>query len=153
MSDASIETKEILVSVQANGIIRRADTGYLIARFSDGVAYDSLVVYDPKPCAELEADNRRLREALGNISRQHLESEVPEDERDGGDYRGAYDCMIRVARAALASTEPEVCRWRPYRGGWGTGCGEATDKRNNSHRYCGYCGKPLVVVNEEDSDG
>ena len=127
MSDASIETKEILVSVQANGIIRRADTGYLIARLSDGVAYDSLVVYDPKPCAELEADNRRLREALDSLV-DYGGSVTGEDARE----------MQQIADTALASTEPEVCR--------------CTD-RQAEEDYCGACGKRLVVVNEEDSDG
>ncbi len=42
VSDASIDTKDLRVSVQANGLIRRADTGYLIAKLCDGVAYDSL---------------------------------------------------------------------------------------------------------------
>ncbi len=41
-SDASIDTKGLRVSVQANGLIRRADTGFLIAKLCDDVAYKDL---------------------------------------------------------------------------------------------------------------
>ena len=104
---------------------------------------------------------RRLREAVEDISRQHLESEMPEDERDGGDYRAAYDCMIRVARAALASTEPEVCRcrWSEDEAAWVHDCGMRWYLLNDSPtkaigaNYCPKCGLKLEVVNEEDSNG
>ena len=42
-----------------------------------------------------------LEDALRDIARQNLESEIHEDYREDADYRGAYDCIIRVARAAL----------------------------------------------------
>ena len=41
-SDASIDTKDIRVSVQANGLIRRCDTGYLIAKLCEDVTYKDL---------------------------------------------------------------------------------------------------------------
>ena len=53
---------------------------------------------------ELEKANERikvLKDALRDIARQNLESEIHEDYREDADYRGAYDCIIRVARAAL----------------------------------------------------
>ena len=37
-----IETVKLLVEIQANGIIRRADTGYLIGRLSDDYEYEQL---------------------------------------------------------------------------------------------------------------
>ena len=42
-----------------------------------------------------------LEDALKDIARQNLESEIHEDYREDADYRGAYDCIIRVARKAL----------------------------------------------------
>ncbi len=41
-NDASIDTKDLRVSVQANGLIRRADTGYLIAKLCEDVTYKDL---------------------------------------------------------------------------------------------------------------
>lgn len=57
---------------------------------------------------ELRAENWRLRDALRDIAKQHLDSEMTEEESDHADYEGAYDSIVKVARAALASTEPEV---------------------------------------------
>ncbi len=65
-SDASIDTKDLRVSVQANGLIRRADTGYLIAKLCDGVAYDSL----PDEASDAVSNARieeRMAEAMHNI--------------------------------------------------------------------------------------
>ena len=42
MSDDCIATKELAVIVQENGIIRRADTGYLIGRLVDDYKYENL---------------------------------------------------------------------------------------------------------------
>ena len=121
----------------------------------------ALIADAPKLAREnkkLSAENRRLREALLDISRQHLESEIPEDERDHGDYRDAYECMVRIARGALASAEPEVCRcrWSEDEAAWVHDCGMRWYLLNDSPtkaigaNYCPKCGKPLEVVNEED---
>jgi hypothetical protein len=42
-----------------------------------------------------------LEDALKAIAKQNLESEMHEDDIEDADYRGAYDCLVRVARAAL----------------------------------------------------
>ena len=63
-SDASINTKGIRVSVQANGLIRRVDTGFLIAELCDGVAYDSL----PDEASTLE-EIARLKGELAEARR------------------------------------------------------------------------------------
>jgi hypothetical protein len=54
MSDA-IETKELLVHIQANGIIRNAATGYLIGRLSDDVQFDSEHLKAEQPSQEQTA--------------------------------------------------------------------------------------------------
>ena len=54
--------------------------------------------------ADIAAAKERIKvleDALKDIARQNLESEIHEDYREDADYRGAYDCIIRVARAAL----------------------------------------------------
>jgi len=42
MSEGSIKTTQIVVDVQENGIIRRADTGYLIGRLASDYDYEQL---------------------------------------------------------------------------------------------------------------
>jgi len=42
MSNDCIATKELAVIIQENGIIRRADTGYLIGRLVDDYKYEDL---------------------------------------------------------------------------------------------------------------
>lgn len=49
MSGDCIDTKQITVTVQENGIIRRPD-GYLIARLEDEIKYEDLVDEKPRPC-------------------------------------------------------------------------------------------------------
>ena len=88
----------------------------------------------------LLADNQRLREALrdakGNLSH--------------ASYDAAVEAALVVIDDALASTEPEVCR--------------CTDRQPDEppctcHKWpvteCPIhgLGKPLEIVNEEDSDG
>jgi hypothetical protein len=41
-------------------------------------------------------------EALQNIARQNLWEEIDGDEIDGCDFEGAYDTIIKIARAAIA---------------------------------------------------
>jgi len=48
----------------------------------------------------------KLRDAVLNIAKQRLVAEIPIDEREYADFEGAYDCLVRVARAALAESEP-----------------------------------------------
>ena len=38
----SCPTKTLVVDIQSNGIIRRADTGYLIGRLTDDYSYEDL---------------------------------------------------------------------------------------------------------------
>jgi hypothetical protein len=49
---------------------------------------------------DLKIDSGRMCRALNEIARQRLEFEMPEDEREDADYRGAYDALVRIARAA-----------------------------------------------------
>ena len=49
----------------------------------------------------LEAENERLRKALMDIACQRRVDEATEEERAVADYEGAYDCCVRVARAAF----------------------------------------------------
>ena len=75
-----------------------------------GVVGDPLEIWQ---VMDFDALRRKLDKAvkmLGDFARQKRESEMPEDERDDADYRGAYDYIIRDARAALReieSTEPQ----------------------------------------------
>lgn len=39
-------------------------------------------------------------------ARQRLPCEVSEDEREDADYEGAYECMVRDARAAIRVAQP-----------------------------------------------
>jgi len=48
-----IETLLVLVEIQENGIIRRADTGYLIGRLSDDYEYERLKDISPEPTEEV----------------------------------------------------------------------------------------------------
>jgi hypothetical protein len=57
-----------------------------------------------RACKNCEALNERIKVlegALKDIARQNLESEIHEDFRDDADFNEGYDCIIRVARAAL----------------------------------------------------
>jgi hypothetical protein len=56
--------------------------------------------------AEAEAREAKLREALTDIARQKTSSEWTEEEGDGADVVGAYDAIIGIAHAALASSSP-----------------------------------------------
>jgi hypothetical protein len=53
--------------------------------------------------ASLKADNEGLRKALGEIARQMLVPELIEEfgEEYVGDFEGAYEAIIKIARAAL----------------------------------------------------
>ena len=55
----------------------------------------------PSYVAGLNERIKVLEDAMKDIARQNLESEIHEDYREDADYRGAYDCIIRVARAAI----------------------------------------------------
>jgi len=44
-----------------------------------------------------------LVEALRDIARQHLTSEMSTEEEDAGDYEGAYEIIVNVSRKALAA--------------------------------------------------
>lgn len=65
MSDC-IGFKQVLCHIQENGIIRRADNLYFIARLSDDIDYKDLPDYSP-PTDALDAEREkveRLRDAL-----------------------------------------------------------------------------------------
>ena len=69
MSGDVIETKTLIVDVQANGIIRRHDTGYLIARLTDTAKYEDLPATTPPeyghgPAADAIQDIARGNEVL-----------------------------------------------------------------------------------------
>jgi len=66
----------------------------------DSMYQDRLLDMEAKVCTAHERI-KVLEDALKNIARQNLESEMHEYDREDADYRGAYDCIIRVARAAL----------------------------------------------------
>lgn len=63
------------------------------------------VIYaTPRPASPTGGENR-IRAALENIASQRLRSEIePIDGEVSGDFEGAYDIMINVARDALAAT-------------------------------------------------
>jgi len=50
---------------------------------------------------DLLAENKRLREALSEISRQKLSSEMDTDAWTSADWTGGYDSCVETARAAL----------------------------------------------------
>jgi len=50
---------------------------------------------------------KTLRKFVTQLAKQELEEEMREGEAEGGDYRGAYDAIVRQARAALSAPEPE----------------------------------------------
>ena len=56
--------------------------------------------------AELErlrAENAKARKYINNIANQNLEHEMPEEDRDDADYEGAYESIVRDARATRAA--------------------------------------------------
>ena len=48
---------------------------------------------------------RVLTKAIENIAIQKLEDEMDEEDREGADYQEGYECIVKVARAALAAKE------------------------------------------------
>jgi single-stranded DNA-specific DHH superfamily exonuclease len=44
----------------------------------------------------------QLEAALREIASQNLTEDISQDDLDGTDFEGAYDHLIRIARAALA---------------------------------------------------
>ncbi|CAB4165140.1 hypothetical protein UFOVP833_30 [uncultured Caudovirales phage] len=48
----------------------------------------------------------RYEKVLADIARQRIRADMPEDDQLHGDFEGAYDHMIRLARAALE--EPQT---------------------------------------------
>ena len=48
---------------------------------------------------------RVLTKAIDNIAIQKLETEMDEEDREGADYQTGYECIVKVARAALAAKE------------------------------------------------
>ena len=144
-----------------------------VGRTAAGMVNAHLIADAPKLAREneeLRAENRRLREVLESL----LGAPYPDDVRiliasQGGHGTDAHvACMQMVdnwqekrerARDALASTEPQVCRWRwemrEQLEGWYSDCsGTCMAPRrivDSLHGTC-YCGKPLEIV-EEDIDG
>lgn len=54
----------------------------------------------------LEAENKRMREALEKFARQKLTNEMDPLDVADGDYEGAYDYIIADARATLQEKQP-----------------------------------------------
>lgn len=50
----------------------------------------------------LRAENERLRVALEDIAKQMINAEMDEQQHRYADYEGAYETMIKIARAALS---------------------------------------------------
>ncbi len=97
---------------------------------------------------QLRAENRRLRGVLGAIASRQL----PQAFKDINEY----------ARAALAATEPEVCRWRcTYEAqdgstNWFGDCGYSWNfAKGNSPglwKTCPECGKPIKIDTEDAAE-
>ena len=91
----------------------KPDYHYKVKQLEDAIAWSEIrIKVLEKAYSELHRDTaammgddadriKVLEDALKDIARQNLESEIHEDYREDADYRGAYDCIIRVARAAL----------------------------------------------------
>ncbi len=54
-----------------------------------------------------EAENKRLMKVLEDMAKQHLISEMDEEDRDYADYEGAYEIFINQARAAIKTDTEE----------------------------------------------
>ena len=50
----------------------------------------------------LTAAHSALLEALTEIARQELSTEMSVDDQLGGDFEGAYNAIVEIARAAIA---------------------------------------------------
>lgn len=48
------------------------------------------------------ADREKEREALEDIASQHIGDEIDPEVREYADYQGAYEAIVKIARAALA---------------------------------------------------
>ena len=66
-----------------------------------------------KGCDTESSENARLLAALekrdlalDEIGCQSTTDEMDSDEREGADFEGGYDAIIKIARAALPETEP-----------------------------------------------
>src|SRR6185312_7714051 len=78
------------------------ETAEIIALLPEIITVLSVLHETPDP---RDAQIARLREALEDISKQKLTEEIDADDARWGDYEGAYNTIIGVARAALSDTE------------------------------------------------
>ena len=51
---------------------------------------------------QLAKENAKMLKFITQLAKQHLETEMSEDEAEGGDYRGAYDAIVKQARSLVA---------------------------------------------------
>jgi len=58
---------------------------------------------------------KALEAALRDIARQRKTDEMPREDRHNGDFEGACDTMIDVARAAIAMPATERTAWEAGR--------------------------------------
>ena len=80
--------------------------GYKCSEPGEGTGTYVILTEAEEEIAALRERQRVLVETFEDIAKQHLESEMGEDiDVDAADYRGAYACIIKVARAALAAKE------------------------------------------------
>jgi hypothetical protein len=68
---------------------------------------------------------KALEAALRDIARQRKTDEMPREDRHNGDFEGACDTMIDVARAALAM--PATVDGADFLRGWEAGRDAAAD--------------------------
>ena len=56
-------------------------------------------------CAAVQAETERLELAFDEIACQSTTDEMDDDERKDADFEGAYDTIIKIARAAIRAGE------------------------------------------------
>ena len=103
---------------------------------------------------KLARENEELRKALRRIEGMYYGIGIGVPEEPNNPHPG------QIARAALESTEPEVCRcrWSIDEAAWVHDCGMRWYLLNDpptqaiGANYCPKCGKPLEVVEEENDE-
>ena len=80
--------------------------------------------------------------------------EFEHDERNEC-FNNALDYAIRRVDEAEAKWEADCCEWKYDKGSdisyphYATTCGNSVKNICSGHTYCGYCGKPIKIVEVE----